>query len=492
MRMNMSGKVTTASRSCNFGDILNDLTEIVGAGNVTREECDLICYEKDFSTSSTATQFVPDFVIHPETTEQVLAAVKLANRHKMPLVPRGGGTGMWGGAIPANGGIVLDMRKMDRVIDLDEEKRTVRVQAGVLVRDLANYLGKRGFFVADKPESWFSATVGARTQGSGTGYYYNSRYGRSVDQVLCLEVVLPAGEVIRTGSPKVYDPASGYDLTRLFSNAEGTLGIITEVTFRIYRLPEHRVVTIFEFPNYEDAISAVMAVQDAGLVPETIETMDGVSYRSYFEGVHAKTAPTKEISRNMGTMVIGYAGASKLIGAEMQLTREICDRYGGKLAPDRCVENWAAFKETYPVNPFPMHTALMKKPIKYVLDATVPLASTADVVRSYHSLVDEYGIQSYGIGASHCAPDFCSVLYARAYVDERNENDIETIRKMEVEIHSCVRRLGGGIGGAGGIGLTRLRYAEDEHASALDLMRRLKRLIDPNNIMNPGKKLEGV
>lgn len=478
-------KVTTSLTSLNSEEILRNLTEVLGTENVTREQCDLVCYSKDFSISSTKTEFLPDFVIQPQTTEQVSAVVKLANRHKIPLVPRGGGTCMWGGVIPTKGGIVLDMRKMDRIMDLNQEKSTVTMQAGVLVRDLANHLKKRGFFVADKPESWFAATVGARTQGSGTGYYYNARYGRAMEQILCLEVVLPSGEIIRTGLPNVYDPVSSYDLTRLFSNAEGTLGIVTEVTFRIYRLPQHRVVNMFEFPTYKDAIHAVMAVRDSGLVPETLETMDGMSCCIY-----SKEARTKDTSMNIGAMVIGYAGTEKLIRCQVELTQEICHRYKGTLMSDKCVERWEAFKETYPVNPFPMHSAAKKKTIKYVLDATIPLASTAELVSCYHSLVEKYGIESREFTARHCAPDFQPVVYARAHVDERNESNIESVRKMEIELYSSVRKLGGGIGGTGGIGLTRLSYADNEDTSVLDFMKKLKRLMDVNNIMNPGKKFE--
>lgn len=483
--------MSTVSTPGQSADVFGDLVQIVGAENATREQCDLVCYEKDFSVSSTSSRFLPDFVVQPETTEHVSAVVKLANRYRIPLVPRGGGTGMWGGAVPTHGGIVLDMRKMHRILDVDEEKRLVTVQAGVLVRGLATYLEKRGFFVADKPESWFSATIGARTQANGIGYLYNLRYGRSVGQVLCLEVVLPTGEVIRTGPPKIYDPASGYDLTRLFSCTEGTLGIVTEVTLRIYKLPEYRVFRIIAFPAYAEMISAVMAIRDSGLVPETIETMDGISYRLYLQGVNAGKVSPQHISRTMGAMVIGCAGVKKIAEAQVDFTQEICTRFGGNPSPDGCVEAWAAFRETYPINPFPLYTALMKKPIKYVLDATVHLESTPDVVRAYHRLLDKYGVESHGIVSVHCAPDFHAAVYAQAYVDERNEKEIETIRQMQDEIHNYVTSIGGGIGGAGGIGLMRMEYGKNQYASALDFMKRLKQILDPNNIMNPGKKLGG-
>ena len=484
--------MATPSTSCERKDMLAALAEIVGTENVTADECDLICYEKDFSASSTATQFTPDYAVHPLTTAHGSAIAELANRHRVPLVPRGGGTGMWGGAIPAHGGIVLDMRKMDRVVAVDEERRTVTAQAGVSVRDLATYLERRGFFVADRPESWFAATVGARTQGNGTGYYYNARYGRSIDQILDLEVVLPTGQVLHTGSAQVYDPAAGYDLTRLFSSAEGTLGLITEVTLRMYALPEHRVVTMAEFPTFGDAIGAVIAIRDSGLVPETLETMDGVSLGTYFGGRRANPEPAGDMPADKAALIVGHAGVSTQVEAQMELTRSICVRHRGCIAPEERVQRWTAFKEAYPVNPFPKHAAAAKKAVKYVLDATVPLEATADLARSYQVLADEGGMQSHGFSAVHCAPDFHSVVCARAYVDERSEKEMQSVGRMQREIHGCAERLGGGMGGAGGIGLARLGYAEDGRAPALDLMRALKRVIDPNNIMNPGTKLTGV
>jgi glycolate oxidase len=467
--------------------VFDDLVQIVGKENVTREPCDLVCYEKDFSLSANSSRFMPDCIIQPETTEQVSQIVKLANRHQIPLVPRGGGTGMWGGAIPAHGGLVLDMRKMHRILDVDVERRLVTVQAGALVRSLTNHLARLGFFVADKPESWFAATVGARTQANGVGLY-NARYGQSVNQIICLEVVLPTGEVIRTGPPKTYDPATGYDLTRLFSYGEGTLGIVTEVSLRIYKLPEYRVVRIIEFPNCEEMISAAMAIRDSGLVPETLETMDGASYRIYLRGVKEKNAATEQIAGNMGAMVVGYAGVKPLTDAQLECTQAICNRFGANPAPDKCVEAWTAFKEAYPTNPFPLCATLKKKSIKYVLDATVHLESTADVMRAYHQLIEKYAVESHGIVAVHCAPDFHAAVCAQAYVDERNEQEVETIRKMQEEIHRYVTSIGGGIGGCGGIGLMRLEYERDHNAPAADVMRRVKQALDPNHIMNPGKK----
>jgi len=482
-------------------DVYEALVKIIGAENVTREKCDLICYEKDFSLSSTAQEFMPDFAIHIRTTEQASEVLKLANKYKIPIVPRGGGTNQWGGAIPVNGGIVIDMRKMDRILDVDEENRTVTVQAGVVIWNLVKHLEKCGVFVADKPGSWFAATIGSRTQTGGIGYY-NSRYGQFVDQIICLEVVLPTGEVIKTGPPKVYDPSAGYDLTRLFSNAEGTLGIVTEVTLRIYPLPKHRVVEVTEFPTYEDMIKAVMAIRDSGFVPETLETMDGKRYSRLLHAVYidpqesyhpSKVSvlrrPPPEVPKDAGIMIIAYAGLEKLVGAQVELAHEVCQRFGGKLVPDWCQEALVASKETYPHNPTPHDSVLMGKPFKYVFDATMPLEHGAEVFRVYLKLIDKHRVESRGMETVYCAPDFHAVMCAQIYVDERDEDEVEVARKFMDEMHHFVLNLGGGIGGSGGIGTIRIRYAKDQHGPALELMKKIKRLLDPNSIMNPGKKL---
>jgi len=478
------------------------LAKIVGAENVTREECDLICYEKDFSLSSTAQEFLPDFAIHTRTTEQASEVVKLANKNKMPIVPRGGGTGPWGGAIPVNGGIVIDMRKMDRILDMDEENGTVTVQAGVLIWNLVKYLEKRGFFVADRPETWFAAVIGARTQTNGIGHY-NLRYGRFVDQIVCLEVVLPTGEVIKTGPPKVYDPSSGYDLTRLFSNAEGTLGVITEVTLKIHPLPEHRVVEVVEFPTYQDAVEIVMEIRDSGIVPETIETMDGTRYGKLLQAVYIDPEepyhpsrvsvlrrPPPEVPKDAGVMIIAYAGVKKLLEVQVELVHEICQIMGGKLVPDWCQEALIASKEAYPHNATPHDNVLMGKPFKYIFDITVPLERTAEVFKAYRKLIDKYKVEPRGVETVYCTPHFHAVMCGQIYIDERDEAEVEIARRFVEEIHQFVISLGGGIGGSSGIGTMRIRYAKEQHGPALELMRKIKRLLDPNNIMNPGKKFE--
>jgi len=480
-------------------EVYEALVKILGAGNVTREKHDLICYEKDFSLSSTA--HMPDFAIHARTTRQVLEVVRLANRYKTPIVPRGGGTNPWGGAIPVIGGIVLDMRKMNRLLNVDKENLTVTVQAGVVMWDLVKHLEKLGFFIADKPGSWFSATIGSRTQTDGAGYY-NAKYGRFIDQVICLEVVLPTGEVIKTGPAKVYDPGSGYDLTRLFSNSEGTLGIITEVTLKMHPLPEHRVVEVIEFPTYEDAVKAVADIRDSGLIPETLETMDGRQYSRWLHAIYvdpqepyhySKVSVLRrlppEVAEDAGIMVVAYAGIKKLVAAQAELGYGICQKFGGNQVPDWCREALLASKGTYPHNPAPHDSSLMGKPSKYVLSATMPLERAAEVYRTYLKLVSKYNVEPRGMEAIYGAPDFHATICAQIYIDERNREEVKAARKFMDEIHRFVISLGGGTGGYGGLGMMKMQYVKNR-GSALEITKKIKLLLDPNNIMNPGKKFK--
>ena len=314
---------------------------------------------------------------------------------------------------------------------------------------------------------------------------------------------MPTGEVIKTGPPKVYDPSAGYDLTRLFSNAEGTLGIITEVTLKIHSLPEHRVVEVIEFPTYEDMIKAVVAIRDSGLVPETIETMDGKRYSRWLHAVYIDPQepyhpsrvsvlrrPPPEVAKDAGVMLIACAGLKKLVEAQVELAHEICQKFGGKLAPDWCQEALIASKETYPHNPTPHDSVLMGKPFKYVFDATMPLERAAEVFRAYLKLVDKYKVESRGTETVYCAPDFHAVMCAQIYVDERNEAEIEIAQKFMDEMHRFVISLGGGIGGCGGNGIVRMRYLADQCGPALETMKEIKQLLNPNSIMNPGKVFE--
>jgi glycolate oxidase len=480
--------------------VFSALVEITGEENVTREECDLICYEKDFSLSPTTRTFMPDFAIQIRTAKQASEVLKLANRHKIPIIPRGGGTSPWGGAIPLNGGIVIDMRKMDVIVDLDEKNRTVTVQGGVSIWNLTNHLEKYGYFVADKPETWFSAMIGARTQTDGVGHF-NSRYGRFIDQIVRLEVVLPSGEIIKTGPSGVYDPASGYDLTRLFSNAEGTLGIITEVTLRIHPVPEHRAVEVIEFATFEDAVKTVAAIRDSGPVPETLETMDGTRYGRLLQAVYVDAdehyhpskvsvlrRPPPEVRRDEGIMIVACAGSNQFVEAQKDIIHDMCKKHGGSTVPDWCRTALIAARATYPHNPTPHDNLLMGKPFKYVMDVAVPLERTVDVYKAYCALVEKYKVEPRGVETVYCAPDFSAAMSAQIFVDERDEAEVSLASKIVDELHRFVMTLGGGIGGVSGLGSMLSRYAEDQHGQALELMKKIKRLLDPNNIMNPGKK----
>jgi FAD/FMN-containing dehydrogenase len=231
--------------------------------------------------------------------------------------------------------------------------------------------------------------------------------------------------------------------------------------------------------------------------------MDGTRYSRWLHAVYIDPQepyhpsrvsvlrrPPPEVPKDAGVMMMAYAGVKKLVEAQVELVYEICRKFGGKLVPDWCQEALLAAKETYPHNPTPHDNALMGKPFKYVFDATLPLERTAEVFRAYLKLVDKYKVKPRGMETVYCAPDFHAVMCAQIYIDERDEAEVEIARKFMDEMHRFVINLGGGIGGCGGIGTMRMRYLKDQHGPALELMRKIKRLLDPNGIMTPGKKFE--
>ncbi|MEM2933873.1 MAG: FAD-binding protein, partial [Methanocellales archaeon] len=250
------------------GNILDKLIEIVGRDRVTADPADLYCYSYDSSYISGKA----DYVVIPLSTEEIVKIVKLANEYKIPIVPRGGGSGLTGGAVPIKGGIVLDMRRMNRILEIDIENLQVLVEPGVILDNLNAALKKYNFFFPPDPASSDTCTIGGVISNNASGMR-SIKYGICRDYVLDLEVVTPDGEVINTGS-KALVSSSGYDLTRLFVGSEGTLGIITKARLKILPLPEASARVIAYFDDIEKAGNAVVKTLSSGILPSAIELMD--------------------------------------------------------------------------------------------------------------------------------------------------------------------------------------------------------------------------
>ena len=256
---------------------MRKLIELVGEENYTDVLEDLVPYSYDASVNVNR----PDCAVWPDSIEQISEIVKFANDRGIPLVPRGAGTSLSGGVIPINGGIIIDLSRMNRILDVKIEDRYALVQAGVVCDDLNRKLAKFGFVFPPDPASSSVATIGGNV-GSNAGGIKGAKYGTTRDYVIGLRVVLPTGEVMNTGS-RTMKCVSGYDLAKLFVGSEGTLGVVTEVTVKINPVPRHAMTAVATFENLEDAGKAISQTMTSGILPSVMEILDKVTLKSIKE-----------------------------------------------------------------------------------------------------------------------------------------------------------------------------------------------------------------
>ena len=247
---------------------IHELASIVGADNILTEKQDLICYSYD----ATQMEFLPDAVVHPANADEVSAVLKLANRSGFPVFPRGAGSGFTGGSLPKAGGVVLVVTRMDRILRIDTENLIAEVEPGVVTEQFQQAVEKLGLFYPPDPASLKFSTLGGNVAENAGGPRC-VKYGVTRDFVMGLEVVLPTGEIIRTGS-ETYKAVVGYDMTRLLCGSEGTLGVITKIIFKLLPLPEAKKTMLTIFDSIDGAAKAVSTIIGAKIIPTTLEFMD--------------------------------------------------------------------------------------------------------------------------------------------------------------------------------------------------------------------------
>ena len=447
------------------------LIEIVGADHFTDEIEELVPYSYDASMNVHR----PDAAVWPESTEQIAEIVKLANEYKIPVVPRGAGTSLSGGVIPIKGGIILDLSRMNRILEISVENRYARVQAGVVCDDLNRQLAKHGFTFPPDPASSTVATIGGNV-ATNAGGIKGAKYGTTRDYVLGLQVVLPTGEVMHTGSYTM-KCVSGYDLAKLFIGAEGTLGVITEVTLKINPLPRHAMTAVATYAKLEDAGKAIFQTMTSGVLPSVMEILDKATLKSIKENTDLDLPQAEAM---ILTETDGYTWEE--VEAQMEVVLRILKQNNPSLIKTAKDEKerlglWKARKSAY--------ATLARTSTSFVLDdVTVPISRIPELLVGIQEIGRQYGLQvaTYGhAGDGNLHPQ---ILY-----DEYNPVSVEKMEKVEEAIFHLAISLKGTLTGEHGIGLSKANYMTLEHDSVeMALMRQIKRTLDPNNIMNPGKR----
>jgi glycolate oxidase len=451
------------------------LAQIVGAENVSTESVDLLCYSRDASENVG----MPDIVVWPNNTSQVSEIMKLANELKVPVTPRGAGTCLSGGPVPAKGGILLVLTRMNKILEIDIANLQVLVECGVVWQDLNNALTPYKLFLPPDPASKEACTIGG-CMAECSGGVRAVKYGTFRDWALGLQVVLPNGEVIETGA-KTRKGVSGYDLTRLFIGSEGTLGVITRTRLRIFPLPRYRLVMSAYFDSMESAGKAIFRVMTSGLIPSAAELMDKQTVEAVSKFINMKFPECVALA------IFEFDGSSLgEVKRRIRQTRKLCEREKAtRIDISETVEEsdrlWRARKSAGPA-------LATLKPSSLHEDATVPTSRIPEMLTRIKQIAQKHNvlIPTFGhVGDGNLHP---IILY-----DERNPDEKKRAEAATADIFRVALELGGTLSGEHGIGLSKAPFFSMEHSSPeTEVMRKIKNALDPNNILNPGKIWAGA
>jgi len=416
----------------------------------------------------------PDAVVWPKETEEVAAIVKLANEKLFPVTPWGAGTSLEGNPLPTQGGLVLDFGQMDQVLEVRPGDFQVDVQAGVKYKDMNRILARHGLFFPPDPGA--NATIGGMVANNSSGIR-TVKYGSTRDNVLRLTVVLATGEVFRAGSCS-HKTSSGYDLVRLMVGSEGTLGIVTEITLRLAGIPEKFSAAIVTFGSVQDAADSVYEIMGSGLIPAALELLDS-------ETIGAINRDGKVSLAEKPTLFIEFTGSSDIgLEEDLKLAQQICEDHGalcfqsgvGREERNRLWEaRHDAFESLKRSNP---GLDIL------IMDTAVPLSKYPGMLEYARRVVESYGLKAYGFG--HAGD---GNLHLNIVGDMGNGEFVERMNRANEEIVSHAISLGGTATGEHGIGIGKRRFMAQEHGEGVEVMRKIKNLLDPNGILNPGKIL---
>ena len=450
--------------------IIDELRKLLGPENVATDLQDLICYGYD----ATQMEFLPDAVVHPAGPEDVSAVLKLANREKIPVFPRGAGSGFTGGALPKGGGIVLVVTRMNRILRIDTENLIAEVEPGVVTEQFQQEVEKLGLFYPPDPASLKFSTLGGNVAENAGGPRC-VKYGVTRDFVMGLEVVLPTGEIIRTGT-ETYKAVVGYDLTRLLTGSEGTLGVITKIIFKLLPLPEAKKTMLTIFDSIDGAAKAVSTIIGARIIPTTLEFMDYATLqcvdRRFNLGIPAE---------GRAVLIIEVDGDRELIEKQAARIQELIAPLGlvqCKVARD-AAESEALWRVRRLVSP----SLRDVNPTKYNEDIVVPRSKVPDVIRQIEKIQQKYDIPIVNFGHAGDGNIHVNVMIDKE-VPGMEEKAHEAIR----EVFQAALDLHGTMSGEHGVGLAKQPYIPMELSPVqIATMKAIKAALDPNNILNPGK-----
>jgi len=450
--------------------IYKKLQSIVGKEHCSREKEELVCYAYD----ATGQSFLPDAVIFPGTSLEISDILKFACKKKLYVIPRGSGTGMTGGSLPVYGGIVIAMNRFNRILEIDRDNLIAHVEPGVITGEFHEAVENEGLFYPPDPASSSMSSLGGNLAECAGGPRA-VKYGVTRDYVLGLEAVLPTGEIIKTGVRTVKGVV-GYDLTRLIIGSEGTLGVITRLTVRLLPKPESVKTMTAVFNKMETAAETVSEIIRQNIIPRTVEYLDNASIKCAEKSMNAGLPVNAE-----AMLILEVDGNENEVEKAASQLEWLCLSLGAtevKVAKtEEDAENlWKARKAVSPA-------LFLYGPDKINEDIVVPRSRIPDMVRKIDKLRNETGLTMASFG--HAGD---GNIHFNIILDKKNKKDLEKAEEAIKVLFDYTLQLGGTISGEHGIGITKAPYIAKEIGMVeLELMKKIKKVFDPEGILNPGK-----
>ncbi len=450
------------------------LTRVVGAGNILIEPYDLDRYSADALSpwrafgAESAFERIAEVVVRPGSVREVSEVVRLANEWRVPVIPYGGGTGVMGGVLPVEGGMVVDVKRLNRILSISPQDMTARVEAGVVLEDLYDALAEHGLMPGHDPYSVPIATVAGTISTNGVGYRA-AAFGPMGEQVTALEVVTPTGQVISTR--EVPKNSTGPDLNRLFIGSEGVFGIITKATVKVFRKPEAEVFAAAAFDSFDRGFEAVGEMMALGIRPTLLDL-------------------TEEDGRVK--LYLLFEGFREGVAANHQRTMRICKEFGGKdIGPEPTLDYWEYrhesaenFKRTALDKPREVRWNRQRGRSFDYLHLALPISQVLEYRRRSETILAEHGarVVEYALWSR---PELFSMMVVPSRSNDAGYRD--RLGQGVARVLELAQDMGGIMEYCHGTGVKLNHLLARERGTSQDVIQSIKRALDPANIMNPGK-----
>lgn len=460
--------------------LLHPFETIVGPENVVRDEQQRLTYAHDETEDYS---FLPDVVLKPGTTEEISAILKLCNEHNLPVTPRGGGTGLSGGALPIQKGVVISMERFNKILHIDELNLQATIEPGVITEVFQNAVKEKGLFYPPDPASRGSCFIGGNI-AENSGGPKAVKYGVTRDYVLNMEVVLPTGDIIWTGA-NVLKNSTGYNLTQLMCGSEGTLGIITKIVFKLRGFPQKSVLLLMPFVTNEEACKAIAEIFRAGITPSGMEFFEreaAMKTIDYCEKIYAAKVTTSFPSTMDAYLLCELDGNDEeVLMKDAERVMNVVEKFecGEILFAETAAQKEELWKIRKNISPAVNAYSLCKSD-----DVVVPRANLPKLIKGIKEIGKTYGFNSVCYG--HLGDGNLHVNIMKEQMTE--ENWKVKVPEGIGEIFKLTVSLGGTLSGEHGIGIAKKPYMNIAMREAnLEVMRGIKRAFDPKGILNPGK-----